>query len=442
MKKNKKFFKLFVKPIIMSFLGIICLLTAYNIYQMPKMILKNNLASSTETILNLASESASNYFAGIRNEITLLAKKSEIYKIRKSGFVKKILEEYKENTDVFAASLEVEISLLFNYISDWNETFDYLKDLPKASERLVYKILSFYDEDSFLDGTPEEVESFYSSGAAFDYKSVFGIIEFIKETSGFIFNLSEVFAEFVDKFVFLSKSLPHNSDLTNRVLAMGVDNGSIKSLIIKDKTGEEVASYNIDSVICNSDKDIKHIMKGFSFFGGEVCYNKKGDPFYWTAVPLRDEERETVGCLTAFADMSFLSETANRNNEFFEITYLDKNGIIVGSADKTKVKNQVNGFDYYGLNKNEPTVFCQKIIKNKEGQKVFQNSTALKTNQGTYAPNLFVVVETYLFKYLNDFYYTCILTVIILSSVGIYFLSVAGLGWLGLVCRETGVYGL
>lgn len=140
--------------------------------------------------------------------------------------------------------------------------------------------------------------------------------------------------------------------------------------------------------------------------------------------------------------MSFLSETANRNNDFFEITYLDKNGIIVGSADKTKVKNQVNGFDYYGLNKNEPTAFCQKIIKNKEGQKVFQNSTALKTNQKTYAPNLFVVVETYLFKYLNDFYYTCILSVIILSSVGIYFLSVAGLGWLGLVCRETGVYGL
>lgn len=442
MKKNKKSLNMFLKPLIMSFLGIFSLLAAYNIYQMPEKIIKNNLAASTETILNFASESILNHFTGIKNEMTLLAKKSEIYKIKKSGFVKKIIDEYEDNTYIFAGSLEVEISLLLNYISDWNETFDYLKDLPKAFERLIHKTLSFYDEDEFLDGTQEEIESFNSSGAAFDHKSVFGIIEFINETSGFVFNLSKLFAEFVDRFVFLSKSLPHNPDLTSRVLAMGVDNGSVKSLIIKDETGEEVASYNIDSVICNSDKDIKHIMKGYSFFGGEVCYNQKGTPFWWAAVPIRDEERETVGCLTAFIDMSFLSETAIKNNKFFDITYLDKNGIIVGSADKTKVKNQINGFDYYDLNKNESTAFRYKIVKNSEGQKVFQSSIGLKANHGNYVPNLFVVVETYLFKYLNDFYYACILSVIVLSMAGIYFLSVGGLGWLNLVCRENGVYGV
>lgn len=395
MKKNENIFNGRLKPALHLFFAVIFFLSIFFISYLFYQFTKKSTQEQLNKTANLTAHAVRFFLDGTKNELVYTSRQQQMLQLSTLDSLTDKINTLPYKVNLLVTAFEVEIVDFLKFIYDLNSTFIYLKNVPSAFNRLIIGILTMDLEGEHLDESPEESESYE------EYKIPPDIISHIKNRAtdysrAMARNLSGLVG-FVNYFSLFKQVGLADEELTNLLLARSLDTGNIKCIAVKNLEGQELASADLAGISIISSKDAKAIAKGKSAFDGGVVYGGVGKAFWWFALPIRNGNREPVACLSAFVDLSKLLPILELEPGLMRLSLVDEHG---------------------------ECIFTRKKILPPRAKTADWSIKTLNLSErfGAVYPNLQIIVELDVYKYLNHYYYECILSLLGIFLAVCYFL--------------------
>lgn len=395
MKKNENIFNGLLKPALQAAFGAIVFLNIFFILYLFQDFTKNLAQEQLTKTATLTAQSIRFYLDGAKNELLATSRRPDMLKFKTEGVLTQKIARLPYKIELLLTAYEVELADFLKLIYDLNSTFIYLKNIPPAFNRLVIGILTMDLEGDSLDTNADGDEPFE------EYKLPPDILFTIKSH---VIGQSQLAAQslagltqFIDHLSLFKQSALSDSELTNLLLATSLDTGHIKGIAIKNLEGQELASADLSGISLNSSKDSKAIAKGKNAFDGGVVCGALGKAYWWFGLPIRNINREPVACLSALIDLSKILQVVELEEKLMRTTLIDGSGECIFSHKKAVAAAS------------KENTWNRKTLSLAEGV------------NGVY-PDLQIIVELDVYKYLNHYYYECILSLLVIFLAGCYFL--------------------
>lgn len=408
----------FIKNILIIIAGIFCIITSFLGYSYPKVCSEKNADLMANAALDGISKGLKERIFSAKNQMQILAKNTELSQMKQINYVYKNLIGYKFYLKSLFFSSEIDnlIISINEYINDCQDKLDSIKDFPEAFERLFYYILTF--GKSFENEDEENEEDIILNSKFNKLKYHFNFLQLYNTLTAFVlentfFGLEHI-SEFGGNIGLFQNFTVENPVRCASILSLALDNGSIRKIILRNAEYDTVLSVGQEKFeyICND--DINQVIKGKSFSIGGINYSKSGIPFWQITVPIRDINYNNTFYMTGFIDISDILEL---NEKKFKLAIYDSFGNSAG--DSIKINEDI---------KNTLIKYSSPIsILNNNGNKYnLLVGKGFKSGSESFSNDFLIFIDLELFMYLNDYYYTCILGLIVLFLTGVTLIIYGG----------------
>lgn len=418
-------------PLIGVVVGVAILLFAYGLFKIP---LRQNRAMArirAEAASQLSVELAIRPALAARSSLTVLSRLPVLRDIKAGAAATGALNECRAYLDLLIQSLELPISALWRTMIDVNRARSYWGEVPEALMRRFLLLASFRFYEPFTDDVEPDFD--FKSLTAADNGSILAqsrlvpaSLQFLQELAARIHGPAGYVASFLDSLPGIRDAGKVAAEPVNSLLALMLDDGQFRALALKSLHGKILAmAGEVESIEEFADtKDCQAISGGSVFFSGPVFFDNRHRRSVWlVSVPVRDEQRHPVGCLTAMVDVGYLGQIAGKLASGPDrLIFVDRAGIAIGHENSEMVAAQVNlGASLPALESIGGEPFFRVV--GGEQPATLQAVTSIKKSGYRHLPDWYVVVQARINP--DNSFERFIITacVILLAAMGMYVLS-------------------
>jgi len=411
--------------------GLAMLVLAFWLYRFPQRQARLVAEARSQAIIQIAVSAAARPATNVKNSLTLLGRLPVLRQFKPGrGFADNIAE-WRIDFALLLESLEAPMASILQELVNVGRGFEWWQTVPDAALMRFFYLgtfgcLQFESEEAAppfgLVSISEEEharitllagivpESIRLITAGFDqfFYPILHAVQFIGHLPG----------------LFSTESSP--AVPVHNLLALMLDDGHIRALALKNLSGSILAVAGDAELFASDpdDRDCRTIKGGVPFFCGPVIYDQQQKrPVWWVAVPVRNELRQPVACLSAMVDVSYLSEMADKTSKGPDsLIFTERSGVAIGHHDSQIVAQQVNlSAALLPIAKIEEKPISGIVWRN--NRVLLQTAAALKHSDMRYLPDWYVFIQTDL-THENSFDdYLILLCVILLAATGGYVLS-------------------
>lgn len=411
-----------------ALVGFLCLYLAVWLYHIPGLISHSAAFEHAGTALELSAEAAAKPLIGVRNSLNFMARMPVLRKIRPAGSLFAFVSNFEKDLRLLADSYEAVLALKFQESIRVHNDLVYWSELPMALfRRIAIGVGLFKDVDE------EEADGdFFSAARQSELDQMHlqtGLAGRLINTCSARFNDFAVVLRpvisLIDSLGIFNRAIIEDLPAVENLFAVALNDDLIRALVLKNLQGTPMAQVgeSIADRMSLDSRDCRAITNGSPFFSGPVAYDKSGKrTVWWVAVPVRDETRNPVACLSGLIDLGYLSDISSLTvaSSSLEIYFTDQNQVVIGHRQSRLVAEQVN--------LGNPVVTDGGVKKpwrmfNNDSGQFLQVTRNLKDLKYRHLPswNVYVNVELQLPGRPGEF--MLLVGVILLAAMGLYVLS-------------------
>ncbi|HAE38778.1 MAG TPA: hypothetical protein DCG57_09080 [Candidatus Riflebacteria bacterium] len=404
------------------------------LYRLPERLVLAQAQQNAAGIVSLAAEVAVRPSQQIRNSLALMARNPEVRKLQNTSVVRAWQLGLQNSLSLLLDSYEPLLGHAYEKILMFAHDVDYLKELPQAMVRrfalsagLLPSLDNSYDEMILLPPArlaDKDLDRMYLQ-TSFAREQTAGIRQFFSDSSELWLAMIYQFEELAG----FSRQTLSDIAAVEDFFSAALNDEIFRTIMLKNLDGTVLAATGDVSVndLSLDARDCKAVKNGSIFFTGPVGYDtRRQRPLWWVAVPVRDENRNPLACLTAFVDSGFLSDAAARisQNADSRLIFADHTGSVIGHADRQVVAKRVN------ISKTMPPFasateernFTSRFVR-QDGKFLLQAGKSIRHDNVRHLPDWFVCYEQELGKFTGQNEFLVTVSVILLAAMGMYVLS-------------------
>ncbi len=385
----------------------------------------------SRSVIELGAAAAVKPVLSVKNSLGLLSKLPVMRDFKAGGFLVPALETRCEDLHLLVRSLELPVANAWRTFLDLERGVAYWKEIPDALLRRFFKIAFFQltqseneTEDFDLEAasaTEEEQQRIRASAQLVPLT-----LQLLSQVIDQALQSSRFSAAILDKLPGFCSARNSLSQPVESLFALILDEGLLRTIVLKNLEGEIISAVG-DTDLIEGDpdnRDCRAIVNGVPFFCGPVFYDQyRHRPVWWVAVPVRDENRNPVACLTGLVDISFLSQLAEiMTSGPDRLIFVERSGVAIGHHDEQLVAQQVNlGMSLPAVSQvgEKPvlTVFYRNY------RTLLLTAASIKTSGHRHLPDWIVYSQVDLTSVSEMETYIILICVILLAATGVYVLS-------------------
>lgn len=326
--------------------SVLCLYLAFQLHGFSHKTIVAAALAQADTTVALSSQAVAQTVTGVRNSLSLLARIPILRSVRQTGRFSESLSQLSRNFRLLADSYESELSSVLRRAINYRESLLYWGEMPLAGwRRLTFSLNLWRDDDA------EAAEEDTGNLPAFaEMRQITGLTRTFIDAA--VVKTSEIASVFLpvfsfgDNFRIFQQERSENAALVENLFAATMNDELIKALAMKSMSGETIVRVGgrVAENISRDNRDCRAIAAGSPFFAGPVAYDKDSRrAVWWVAVPIRDESRKPVACLSGLIDVGFLSVLSSilPADKCPELFFADHNHVIIGHRQSSLVAQQV-----------------------------------------------------------------------------------------------------
>ncbi len=411
--------------------GLLMLVLAFWLHRFPQRQARLVAEARSQAIIQIAVAAAARPAVNVKNSLTLLARLPVLRQFNTGRGLVEDIGEWRSDFTLLLESFEAPLASMWQEFIDAGRGLEWWQSIPDAALMRFWSLgtfgcLQFENEE---DQPPFGLVSISEEEHA-RISLMAGIVPETMRwlTAGFdhfFVPLSQTL-----KFAGMLPGLYSSSDQpatpVQNLLALMLDDGQIRALALKNLSGNILAVAGDAELFASDpdDRDCRTIKGGVPFFCGPVTYNQQQKrPVWWVAVPVRNEFRQPVACLSAMVDVSYLSEMADKTSSGPDsLVFTERSGVAIGHHDPQIVAQQVN-LSAALLPIAEIEEKPISGVARRNDRVLLQTAASLKHSGLRYLPDWYIFIQTDLTheNYIDD--YLILLCVILLAATGVYVLS-------------------
>lgn len=411
--------------------GLLMLVLAFWLHRFPQRQARLVAEARSQAIIQIAVAAAARPAVNVKNSLTLLARLPVLRQFNTGRRLVEDIGEWRSDFTLLLESFEAPLASMWQEFIDAGRGLEWWQSIPDAA------LMRFWSLGTFGCLQFENEED----------QPPFGLVSISEEEHARISLMAGIVPEtmrwltagFDHFFVPLSQTLKFAGMLpglyssgdqpatpVQNLLALMLDDGQIRALALKNLSGNILAVAGDAELFASDpdDRDCRTIKGGVPFFCGPVTYNQQQKrPVWWVAVPVRNEFRQPVACLSAMVDVSYLSEMADKTSSGPDsLVFTERSGVAIGHHDPQIVAQQVN-LSAALLPIAEIEEKPISGVARRNDRVLLQTAASLKHSGLRYLPDWYIFIQTDLTheNYLDD--YLILLCVILLAATGVYVLS-------------------
>ncbi len=420
-----------IMPVIGIVVGISILLLAFGLFRMPQHQNRANAEIRSASMSQLAVEVLVKSALATRSSLAVLSRLPVLRNIEVGGVMNSNLAACRDNFDLLVQSLELPVSAIWESFTDFERGMLYWKEIPQALLRRFLLLASFRFYEPFADDV--EPDFGFRRLTEVDSSQILSQSRLVPESLQLLHGLAvKVYlparhvAALLDSLPGLNSAGSSAADSAGSLLALMLDAGQFRAIALRNLHGKIMAMAGAVELIEEfaEMRDCLAIGGGAVFYSGPVFFDRRNNRSVWlVSVPVRDESRQPVACLTAMVDIGFLSQISGKIASGPDrLFFVDRSGIAIGHEDSDFVASKVNlKASLPALDRVDNTSF-QRIVGNGHSA-MLQAVTSVKKSGHRHLPDWYVVAHTRINT--DDAFSRFIITVcvILLAATGMYVLS-------------------
>lgn len=422
---------------ILALAGIIAAIAVFFLagwlYRFPERLVIEQARQKAGEIVALAVEVAARPARQIRNSLALMARNPELRKISSVSILREWRQRTQGDLSLLIDSYEPAIGLIYEQALSHANDIDYVLELPLATMRRLALIVGMpilkldeIDPQTILATPSADSEDLkrMSAKAGFVHGQMLKLRRIFSDHAELYFS----FALLPEKIFGFGRSALGDSAAVEDFFSAALNDEMFRAILLKGFDGEILAIAGDAAVEdLNSDRrDSRAINGGSIFFAGPVGYDiRRHHPLWWVAVPVRDARRNPLACLSAYVDAGFLCEAAEAlaGVNRAKLMFVDRNGVVIGHADRQMVARQVNLGETMSAFVNEADRgFSSRFIRH-EGRLLLQAGKSIRHDNVRHLPDWYVCYEQDLTDFVGQYEFLVTVSVILLAAMGMYVLS-------------------
>jgi len=411
--------------------GLLMLVLAFWLYRFPQRQARLVAEARSQAIIQIAASAAARPAINVKNSLTLLARLPALRQFDPGIGLAEGIIGWRRDFALLLESFEAPMASMWQEFIDIGRGFEWWQGIPEAALMRFWNLgtfgsLQFESEEDLppfgLASVSEEEHARISLMAGVVPETVRLL------TAGFdrFFNPILQIVRCIDYFPGLCSTGSSTAVPVHNLLALMLDDGHIRTLALKNLSGTVIAVAGDAELFASDpdDRDCQAIKNGIPFFCGPVIYDQQQKrPVWWVAVPVRNEQRQPVACLSAMVDISYLSEIADKTSSGPDsLIFTERSGVAIGHHEPQIVAQQVN-LSAALLPIAEIEEKPISGISRRNDRVLLHTAAALKYSGMRYLPDWYVFIQTDLTQENSLDDYLILLCVILLAATGGYVLS-------------------
>lgn len=400
---------------------------AFSLNQTTNIINNTAAINHATTALELSGEAVARTVVGVRNSLSLMARLPVMRTLKQTGRLVSGMRAIEKDLRLLLDSYEHTIAEVISQANKTHNNLLYYSELPMALyRRLTIGIGLSHDPDgededlSFVDHAPPALEQM---------RRQTGLTrEIIEKIAVLAYKLSDNLrstSRFIDVLAISNVVTAEDIPAIESLFATGLNDDLLKALVLKNLHGGVIVQVGagIADSLSRDNRDCRAIINGSPFFCGPTTYDKTGKrSVWWVAVPVRNEHRVPIACLTALIDLGFLNNLATKfkDDMGFSMIFTDHRHIIIGNSKLQLVAEQVslNVPPTHAAVKNMPW----RILNGPDGR-YLQMVKNLNSGDYRFLPQWKIFIKAQLQQSGRPGQFILPLCVILLAAAGLYVLS-------------------
>ncbi|PKL50189.1 MAG: hypothetical protein CVV42_04155 [Candidatus Riflebacteria bacterium HGW-Riflebacteria-2] len=403
------------------------------LYRFPERLVQRQSSQKAGGIVSLAAEIAARPAQQIRNSLLLMAKNPELRKISSASNVLAWQQKIQNDLQLLIDSYEPVLGNMYGQILDFSHDIDYYCELPSALARRLATIAGMAFPDNEEDDPTRMLQPVKLSERDFARMlAQTGLVrEKIAAARRFVADSCALYLSIaltLEKLAGFGRQSLHDAAAVEDFFSAALNDELLRSVMLRSLDGEVLAivgdmpagGINLDT------RDCQAIGGGSIFFAGPVGYDsRRRHALWWVAVPVRDTERNPVACLTAFVDIDYLSQAAEKvaENADSRLVFSDSSGQVIGHADREIIARQVNMKLVFPSFVSEADRGFKSRFVRYEGRLLLQAGRSVRYGNVRHLPDWYVRYEQDLTAFATQSQFLVTVSVILLAALGMYALS-------------------
>lgn len=403
------------------------------LYRFPERLAQEQALQRADGIVNLAAEIVVRPVQQLRNSLALMAKNPDLRQVASASVVVAWQQKVQGDLLLLLDSYEPFLGHLYEQILEFSRGIDYFLELPSALARRLATIagMSFNDDESgdppaMLAPTSISEDELMRMNAQTDFvrAKVAAARQLLIDSCGYYLQAAVTIERLAG---FGSQSLRDVAAVED-FFSAALNDEMLRAITLRSLDGEVLAitgDVSAESLRLDA-RDCRAIAAGSIFFSGPVGYDtRRKHALWWVAVPVRDENRNPVACLTAFIDVDFLCRAAEKIAETTgsRLIFSDLNGVVIGHADRETVAKQVNVSRVFpSFVREADRGFSCRFVRH-DGRLLLQAGKSIRYGNVRHLPDWYVYYEHDLTGFATQSQFLVTLSVILLAAMGMYALS-------------------
>ena len=420
-----------IKNTFCFFSGLLVLVLSFWLYGFPQRQAYIMAEARANSLIELGAAAAVKPVLNVKNSLTLLSRLPVLREISAEGFLSPGVAERCSDLGLLVESFELPVAEFWKLFSEIQNTIIWGRDVPAAMQRRFVSLMTFGQVGAGDDDADFTLE--LKAASAEERDRMLSVTQLVPATLQFFADgISQFFAplkfaaaaiDILPGFRSASQRLAHPVE---NLFALMLDEGQLRTLALKNLEGDILTAVgDIDLVVGDNDnRDGRAIIGGVPFFCGPVFYDQqRRRPVWWVAVPIRDELRQPVACLTAMVDISFLSQLAEiMTSGPDRLIFAERSGVTIGHHDEQLVAQQVNlGRSLLPALQADDKPISTMIRRNY--RVLLQTAASIKISGQRHLPDWFVYSQVDLTSISETENFIILICVILLAASGAYVLS-------------------
>ncbi len=399
----------------------------------PEQLVMAQSLQAASGIVGLAAEIAARPAQQTRNTLSLIAKNPELRQIGNASAVLAWQQRIQTDISLLFESYEPFFGHVYDRILAFSHDIEYYSEIPSALMRRLAVVAGIEFPDSDQNDPTNMWRPSELTGD--DLRRMSVQTGLVREKMTAVRRLAaESCNTWISMALVLEKLAGYGQQSLRDVAAVEdyfsavLNDEMLRAIMLRSLDGKVLAlvgdmpftTMNLDT------RDCRAIISGSIFFSGPVGYDsRRRHSIWWVAVPVRDENRNPIACLTAFVDADFLSQAAEKAAEHTDIRLMfsDRSGVVIGHADREVVARQVNMSNVLPSFVNETDRgFTSRFVRY-DGKLLLQAGRSVRHGNVRHLPDWYVCYEQNLSGFARQSQFLLTLSVILLAATGMYALS-------------------
>ncbi|HNX74962.1 MAG TPA: cache domain-containing protein [Candidatus Rifleibacterium sp.] len=409
--------------------GLLIFALSFWLYGFPQRQAYIMAQARANSLIELGAAAAVKPVLNVKNSLSLLSRLPVLREISAEGCLSPGIADRCSDLGLLVESFELPVAEFWRLFTEIQNAVADSGDVPAALQRRFVSIMTFGQAGSGDADFSLEMQT----ASAQERDRILAVTQLVPATL-------QLFADGVTQFFAPLKfaaatidTLPGFRSATQRLahpvenlFALMLDGGQLRTLALKNLEGDVLTAVgDVDLVVGDNDnRDGRAVMSGVPFFCGPVLYDQQRHrPVWWVAVPVRDEMRQPVACLSAMVDISYLSQLAEiMTSGPDRLIFAERSGVTIGHHDEQLVAQQVNlGRSLLPALQADDKPISTVVRRNY--RVLLQTAASIKISGQRYLPDWFVYSQVDLTSISETESFIILICVILLAAGGVYVLS-------------------